>query len=65
MDPTEVGCEGVNLIHMAQDGAQWWAVMNMVLNRIRKGGHHSDPCTMTVIDLLCNPLAQSFSSPAP
>jgi hypothetical protein len=34
-------------------------------NRIRKGGHHSDPCTSTVIDLLCNPLAQSFSSPAP
>jgi hypothetical protein len=34
-------------------------------NEIRKGGHHSDPCTSTVFDLLCKPLAQSFSSPAP
>jgi hypothetical protein len=34
-------------------------------HRIRKGGHHSDPCTSTIINLLCNPLTHSFSSPAP
>jgi hypothetical protein len=34
-------------------------------SRIWKVGHHSDTCTFTVIDLLCNPSAYSFSSPAP
>jgi len=34
-------------------------------NTIQKGGHHSDPWTLMIINLLCSPLAHSFSSPAP
>jgi len=33
-------------------------------NRIDKGGHQSDPCTWTVVEVMCNPLAHAFSSPA-
>jgi hypothetical protein len=32
MDLREIGWEGVNWIDMAQDGNQWWALVNTVLN---------------------------------
>jgi hypothetical protein len=27
----EVGCEGVNLIYLAQDGFQWWVLVNILM----------------------------------
>ena len=39
-------------------------VLGLEQSRIWKGRHHSDPCTLTIIDHLCNHLAHSFSSPA-
>jgi len=32
MDAKEIGCEGVDLIYLAQDRNQWWALMNTVMN---------------------------------
>jgi len=32
MDLTEIGWESVNWIHMAQDGVEWWALVNEVMN---------------------------------
>jgi hypothetical protein len=32
MDPREIGWEGVDWIHLAQDRDQWRAVVNMVMN---------------------------------
>jgi hypothetical protein len=32
MDLREIGREGVDWIHLAQDRDQWWAVVNMVIN---------------------------------
>jgi len=32
MDLTELGCEDVNWIHLAQDRDQWQGVMNAVMN---------------------------------
>ena len=29
------------------------SMLSLCVCRIRKGGHHGDPCTSTVIDLLC------------
>jgi hypothetical protein len=29
---TEVGWEGVDLIHLAEDSDRWWALVNMVMN---------------------------------
>jgi hypothetical protein len=31
-------------------------------NSIQKGRHSSDPCTSTIIDLLCSPLAQASTT---
>jgi ribosome biogenesis protein Nip4 len=31
-DLREIGWEGVNWIHLAQDLDQWWAVVNSVMN---------------------------------
>jgi hypothetical protein len=31
MDLWEIGKEGANWMHLAQDRDQWWAVMNMVM----------------------------------
>jgi len=31
---------------------------------MHRGGHQSDPCPVTIFDLLCIPSAHSFSSPA-
>ena len=28
-------------------------------------GHSSDPCTLTILDPLCSPYVDAFSSPAP
>jgi hypothetical protein len=28
----EIGCEGVDWIHLAQDKDKWWAFVNMVKN---------------------------------
>lgn len=33
-------------------------------NRIQKGGHQSDTCAWTVLDVLCSPMAQPFNTPA-
>jgi hypothetical protein len=33
MDLREVGWGGINLIHLAQDGDKWQALVNTVLNR--------------------------------
>jgi hypothetical protein len=33
MDLREVGWEGVDLMHLAQDRDQWRAIVNMVMNR--------------------------------
>jgi len=32
MDLREVGWEGVDRIHLAQDGVQWWTLVSMVIN---------------------------------
>jgi hypothetical protein len=32
MDLREIRLEFVNLIHLAQDRVQWWALVNMVMN---------------------------------
>jgi hypothetical protein len=32
MDLKEVGWEDVDLVHVAQDRDQWWALVNMILN---------------------------------
>jgi hypothetical protein len=32
MDLREVGINGANWIHLAQDRVQWWACVNIVLN---------------------------------
>jgi hypothetical protein len=32
MGPREIGWEGVEWIHLAQDRDQWWAFVNMVVN---------------------------------
>jgi hypothetical protein len=32
MDLREIGCDGVDCIHLAQDRDQWWALMNMLMN---------------------------------
>jgi hypothetical protein len=32
LDIREIGCEGVDWIHLAQDRNQWWAVVNTVMN---------------------------------
>jgi hypothetical protein len=32
VDLKEIGWEGVNWIHLAQDRDQWWAILNMVMN---------------------------------
>jgi hypothetical protein len=32
MDLQEVGCEGVDWIHLAQDRDQWWALVDLVMN---------------------------------
>jgi hypothetical protein len=31
MDLREIGYESVDWMHLAQDGDQWWAVVNMVM----------------------------------
>jgi hypothetical protein len=30
-DPKETICEGVEAIHLAQDGDQWWGLVNVVI----------------------------------
>jgi hypothetical protein len=32
MEHTEIGCECVNWIHLAQDMVQWWAVVNTAMD---------------------------------
>jgi hypothetical protein len=32
VDLKKIGWEGVDWIHLAQDGDRWWAVVNMVMN---------------------------------
>jgi hypothetical protein len=32
MDPKEIGWKGVDWIHLAYDGDQWWAVVNIVMS---------------------------------
>jgi hypothetical protein len=32
MDHREIGWEGMDWIHLAQDRDQWWVVVNMVMN---------------------------------
>jgi hypothetical protein len=32
MDHSEIGLEGVDWVHLAQDRDQWWALVNTVLN---------------------------------
>jgi hypothetical protein len=32
MDLREIGWEGVEWIHLAQDRGRWWAVVNAVMN---------------------------------
>jgi hypothetical protein len=32
MDLREIGWEGVDWIHLAQDWNQWWALVNLVIN---------------------------------
>jgi hypothetical protein len=32
MDLREIGWEGVDWIHLTQNGDQWWALVNMVMN---------------------------------
>jgi hypothetical protein len=32
MDLREIGWEGMEWIHLAQDRDQWWAFVNMVMN---------------------------------
>jgi len=32
MDLREIGCEGVDWIHLIQDRVQWWALVNTVMN---------------------------------
>jgi hypothetical protein len=32
LDIKEIGFEGVNWIHLAQDRNQWWVVVNTVMN---------------------------------
>jgi len=32
MDLTEIGCEGVDWMHLAQDRKRWRVAMNMVMN---------------------------------
>jgi hypothetical protein len=32
MDLREIGWEGVEWTHLAEDGDWWWAVVNMVMN---------------------------------
>jgi hypothetical protein len=32
MDLREIGWEIVDWMHLAQDGDQWWALVNMVMN---------------------------------
>jgi hypothetical protein len=32
MDLKEIGWEGVDWMHVAQDGDQWWALVNAVMN---------------------------------
>jgi len=41
MDLNEIGCGGVDWIHLAQDRDQWWALVNTVMNaRVpQKEGH--------------------------
>jgi hypothetical protein len=32
MDLRELGWEGVDWMHLAQDRGQWWAVVNTIMN---------------------------------
>jgi hypothetical protein len=32
MDLSDIGCEDVDWIHVAQDRVQWWAFVNTVMN---------------------------------
>jgi hypothetical protein len=32
MDLTETGCRDVEWIHLTQDGDQWWALVNTIIN---------------------------------
>jgi hypothetical protein len=32
LDLREVGIDGVNWFHLAQDRVRWWAVVNLVMN---------------------------------
>jgi hypothetical protein len=32
MDLREIGWEGVDLVHLAQDRDQWWAIVNTAVN---------------------------------
>jgi hypothetical protein len=32
MDFTEIGCDGMNWVDLAQDKAQWMALVNTVMN---------------------------------
>jgi hypothetical protein len=32
MDLREIGIDGANWIHLAQDWVQWWAIVNKVMN---------------------------------
>jgi hypothetical protein len=34
MDRWEIGWEGVDWMQLAQDRDQWWALVNMVINKI-------------------------------
>jgi hypothetical protein len=31
-DPKEISWEGVDWMHLAQDGDQWWIIVNTVMN---------------------------------
>jgi hypothetical protein len=43
MDLGEVGWEGVDRVHLAQDRDQWWVLVNMVMNLgFHKGGEFHD-----------------------
>jgi hypothetical protein len=32
MDLREIGCEGVDWVHLSQERDQWWALVNIVMN---------------------------------
>jgi hypothetical protein len=36
MDPEEIGWEGVEWMHVAQERDQWWALVNMVMSLLKK-----------------------------